>query len=62
MFISAPFAIVRTWKQPRCPSTDEWIKKFWYIYTIEYYTALKGNTFESVLANEIDEPRAYYTE
>ena len=57
-----PFAIVRTWKQPRCPSTDEWIKKFWYIYTIEYYSALKGNTFELVLANEIDEPRAYCTE
>ena len=47
----------RTWKQPGCPSTDEWIKKFWYIYTMEYYSAMKRNTFESVL-----EPRAYYTE
>ena len=41
--------IARTWKQPRCPSTDEWIKKLWYIYTMEYYAAIKRNTFESVL-------------
>ena len=39
----------RTWKQPRCPSTDEWIKRLWYIYTVEYYSAIKRNTFESVL-------------
>ena len=62
LFITALFAIDRTWKQPRCPSSDEWIKKFWYTYTMEYYSALKRNTFESVLANEMDEPRAYYTE
>ena len=43
------FAIARTWKQPRCPSTDEWIKKLWYIYTMEYYSAIKRNAFESVL-------------
>ena len=43
------FSIARTWKQPRCPSTDEWIKKLWYIYTMEYYSAIKGNAFESVL-------------
>ena len=49
MFIAALFTITRTWKQPRCPSTDEWIKKLWYIYTIEYYSAIKRNTFESVL-------------
>ena len=49
MFITALFTIARTWKQPRCPSTDEWIKKLWYIYTVEYYSAIKGNTFESVL-------------
>ena len=48
MFIAALFTIVRTWKQPRCPSTDEWIKKLWYIYTVEY-SAIKGNAFESVL-------------
>ena len=62
VFISALFAIPRTWKQPRCPWTDEWVKKMWYIHTMEYYSALKRNTFESVLANEMDEPRAYYTE
>ena len=49
MFIAALFAIARTWTQPRCPSTDEWIKKMWYIYTVEYYSAIKRNTFESVL-------------
>ena len=43
------FTIARTWKQPRCPSTDEWIKKLWYIYTMEYYSAIKRNAFESVL-------------
>ena len=41
MFIAALFTIARTWKQPRCPSTDEWIKKLWYIYTVEYYSAIK---------------------
>ena len=49
LFIAELFTIARTWKQPRCPSTDEWIKKLWYIYTIEYYSAIKRNTFESVL-------------
>ena len=49
MFIAALFTIVRTWKQPRCPSSDEWIRKLWYIYTMEYYSAIKRNTFESVL-------------
>ena len=49
MFIAALFTIARTWKQPRCPSRDEWIKKLWYIYTVEYYSAIKRNTFESVL-------------
>ena len=41
--------IARTWKQPRCPSADEWIRKLWYIYTMEHYSAIKKNTFESVL-------------
>ena len=48
-FITALFIIARTWKQPRCPSTDEWIRKLWYIYTMEYYSAIKNNIFESVL-------------
>ena len=48
MFIAALFTIAGTSKQPRCPSTDEWIKKLWYIYTMEYYSAIERNTFESV--------------
>ena len=49
MFITAVFIIARTWKQPRCPSADEWIRKQWYIYTMEYYSAIKKTTFELVL-------------
>ena len=49
LFIAALFTIARTWKQPRCPSTDEWIKKLWYIYTMKYYSAMKRNKYESVL-------------
>ena len=49
MFITALFTIARTWKQPRCPSADEWIRRLWYIYTMEYYSAIKKNAFESVL-------------
>ena len=49
MFIAALFIIARTWKQPRCPSADEWIRKVWYIYTMEYYSDIKKNTLESVL-------------
>ena len=48
MLITALFIMARTWKQPRCPSADEWIRKLWYIYTMEYYSAIKKNTFESV--------------
>ena len=54
MFIAAQFTIARTWKQPRCPSMDEWIKNVWYIYTMEYYSAIKGNTFESVLMRQMN--------
>ena len=49
IFITALFTIAKTRKKPRCPLTDEWIKKLWYIYTMEYYSAIKKNTFESVL-------------
>ena len=49
MFIAALFIIARTWKQPRCPSADKWIRKLWYIYTMEYYSAIKKNAFKSVL-------------
>ena len=49
LLITALFTIAKTWKHPRCPLTDEWIKKLWYIYTMEYYSAIKRNTFESVL-------------
>ena len=49
MFIAALFTIARTWKQPRCPLAYEWIRKLWYIYTMEYYSAIKKNVFESVL-------------
>ena len=61
MFIAALFIIARTWKQPRCPSADEWIRKLWYIYTMEYYSAIKKECI-SVSSNEVDEIGAYYTE
>ena len=54
LFIAALFTISRTWKQPRCPSTDEWIKKLWYVNTLEYYSAITRNTFESVLMRWIN--------
>ena len=49
MLIATLFVIARTWKQPRCPLADEWIRKLWYIYTMEYYSSVKKNAFESVL-------------
>ena len=54
MFIAALFTIARTWKQPKCPSTDEWIKKMWYIYTMEYYSAIKGNEIGSFVETWMD--------
>ena len=49
MFIAALFTIARTWKQPKCPLADEWIRKLWFKNTMEYYSAIKKNAFESVL-------------
>ena len=54
MFIAALFTIARSWKQPKCSSTDEWIKKMWYIYTMEYYSAIKGNEIESFVEMWMD--------
>ena len=54
LFIAALFTIARTWKQPRCPSTDEWIKKLWYIYIVEYYSEIRRNEFESVLVRWVN--------
>ena len=65
MFIAALFAIARTWKQPKYPSTDEWIKKMWHIYKVEYYSAIKRKQielfvvrwmdFETVIQNEVSQ-------
>ena len=54
MFIAALFTIARTWKQPKCPLTDEWIKKMWHIYTMEYYSAIKRNEIELFVVSWID--------
>ena len=53
MFIAAQFTIARTWKQPRCPLADEWIRKLWYIHTMGYYSAIKKNAFESILMRQM---------
>ena len=54
MFKAALFIIARNWKEPRCPSTEEWIQKMWYIYTIEYYSAIKNNKFKKILGKWMD--------
>ena len=54
MFIAALFTIAKTWKQPKCPSTEEWIKKMWYIYTVEYYSAIKKNEIMLFAATWMD--------
>ena len=60
-FITALFTIARTWKQPGCPSADAWIRKLWYKYTMQYYSAIKEKCIW-VSSNEVDETGAYYTE
>ena len=54
MFIAALFTIARSWKQPKCPSTDTWIKKMWYIYTMEYYSDIKRNEIELFVVRWMD--------
>ena len=54
MFVAALFTIARSWKQPKCPSTDEWVKKLWYIYTMEYYSAIKRNEIASFVETWLD--------
>ena len=54
MFIAALFTIARTWKQPKCPSSEEWIKKMWYVYTMEYYSVMKRNEIGSFVEMWMD--------
>ena len=61
MFIAAVFIIARARKQPKCPSTDEWVKKMWHIYTMEYYSAIKRNEIE-LFCSEVDGPRVCHAE
>jgi len=54
MFIAALYTIAKTWKQPKCPSTKDWIKKMWYIYMMEYYSAIKRNKIVAFVATCVD--------
>ena len=54
MFIAALSTVAKTWKQPKCPSTEEWIQKMWYIYTMEHYSAIKKNEIPAFLATWMD--------
>ena len=54
MFIAALFSVARTWKQPKCPSTDAWVKKIWHLYTMEYYSAIKRNEIEFFVVGWMD--------
>jgi hypothetical protein len=54
MFIAASFIIARSWKEPRCPSTEEWVQKTWYIYTMQYYSAIKNSEFMKFLCKWMD--------
>jgi hypothetical protein len=54
MFIEVLFIIARSWKEPRCPSTEEWIQKMWYIYSMEYYSAIKNNKYMKFLGKGMD--------
>ena len=60
MFIAALFTVARSWKQPKCPSTEEWIKKMWNIYTMEYYSAIKSNEIGSFVELLMDLKRLSY--
>jgi hypothetical protein len=60
MFIAASFIIARSWKEPRCPSTEEWIQNMWFIYTMEYYSAIKKNEYE--IPRQMDGPGGHNPE
>ena len=62
MFIAALFIIARSWKKPRCPSMEEWMQKMWYIYTVEYYSAIKPNEFMKFLGKWFDQENIILSE
>ena len=54
VFVAAPYTIAKTWKQPKCPLTQEWIKKTWYTYTVEYYSAIKRKEITAFAVTRVD--------